>query len=508
MKNNVKVLLVDDDKATRSLIKLMLKDLDYTVVGVAKSGAEAIQKAKKLLVDVVLMDVIMESQYAGIDAALSIRKELDIPVILLTVSSEEETMVKALESDLFGYLVKPVKPETLRASIEVSLLRYRYEKKLHKYQKALQESETLFRGIFSTMQNGFYRISKDNTILLANPAMAKMLGYESEKQLIGKNIYDLGFVDVESRNRFNEVISKNGKVTLLESNWITREGSVINIIESARIVRDDQGEVLYYEGSINDITKLKTLEAQLRHSQKMELIGTLASRVAHGINNHLTSILGYSDLCLMKIPKDDKLHKYVKAIRNNARNATGVVRQLLHFSRKQPSQPRIFNLNSLIASMREMIIQILGKNIHLTVDLSDTESHISADPRLIEQVIMNLIINARDAMPEGGELRFQTRREIIDETSRWKSEIPHGSYIVMEIADTGVGMSPEVRKRIFDPFFTTKDEKIGTGLGLSIVWEIIKDSNGYISVESVEGKGTDFHIFFPIVEKYTRASHE
>ena len=366
-----------------------------------------------------------------------------------------------------------------------------------KAQEALRESEALFRGIFSAMQNGYYRLSKTETILLANPAMAEMLEYASENDLIGKNIYDLGFVDTESRRQIHQEISKKREVTLVESEWTTSTGSVIHVIETIRAVQAN-GKLLYYEGTVQNVTRLKKLEAQLLQTQKLEVIGTLGGRIAHEINNRLTSVLGYADLCLLKIDKDSKLHKYIKSMQDNTRNAAGITRQLLNISKKQPSKPRDFEPDDLIQSLNEILNQALGSTIAVKIKLNSNHATIHADPTLIEQVIMNLILNARDAMPEEGELLIETFIQKVDDQFKLDSAIPHGSYLLLKISDTGTGMAPEVIEKMFEPFFTTKDETIATGLGLPIVQQIVKDNGGYISVNSKEGTGTTFNILFPL----------
>ena len=504
MKKKINVLLVEDDPLTHKQIRYFFDTLPYTLIEVADSGKTGIQKAFTIKPDLILMDVIMETPHAGIDAAKTIKAEIDIPIVFLTASQEDETLIKALQTNPYGYLVKPINRESLQSTIEISLLRHRYEKKLIQYQQALEESEAMFRGIFSAMENGYYRLSKKRKIILVNPAMVTMLGYTSENQLIGKNFTELGCIDTESRNRFFEILRQNGEISLFESVWTTHTDRVINIIENAHTVYDDKGTLLYYEGTIQNITRIKELEIQLRHSQKMEVIGTLSGRIAHEINNRMTTILGYADLCVLRLKPEEKLHKYAKAIQKNARITADVMRQLLNLSRKSKNQPFEFDLNNHLKTREEIIIQILGKNIELKLKLNPQPTNVYADTRQIEHVIINLVINARDSMPEGGKLTIETSHQIIGSDSKWKYEIPLGSYSSLTISDTGTGIPNHVIPNIFDPFFTTKDPSVGTGLGLSIVKDIIQENHGFISVNSKEGKGTTFHLLIPATREISQ----
>ncbi len=264
---------------------------------------------------------------------------------------------------------------------------------------------------------------------------------------------------------------------------------------------DEKGNISFYIAFLIEITERKKLEEEFRQSQKMEAIGRLAGGIAHDFNNLLTVIIGYSELMLAQISKKDPLYNRIQQIDKAGRRAESLTRQLLAFSRKQILQPKVLNLNQMISDMEKMLRRLIGEHIELQTDLSDELGNIKADPGQIEQVIMNLSINARDAMPEGGNLTIST--EIFRHTEEtivpnWE-EMPFGSYIRLNISDTGIGMDEEVKARIFEPFFTTKEKGKGTGLGLSTVYGIIKQSKGFIFVHSEKDRGTTFQIFFPQV---------
>ena len=270
---------------------------------------------------------------------------------------------------------------------------------------------------------------------------------------------------------------------------------------------DEGGEVSHYIAFKIDITARKKLEEEFRQSQKMEAIGRLAGGVAHDFNNLLTVIIGYSELMLAQISEEDPLYARIRQIDKAGRRAESLTRQLLAFSRKQILQPRVINLNQMINDMEKMLRRLIGEHIELLTNLPEELGNLKADPGQIEQVIMNLCINARDAMPEGGELIITTStfEQIEEQAESPSDEVPLGSYIRLDISDTGMGMDESLQARIFEPFFTTKEKGKGTGLGLSTVYGIIKQSNGYIFVRSQKDRGTTFQIFFPQVSEAEEA---
>jgi len=497
MGKDIKILLVDDDPAMQDQISYFFKKLSYTLMGVASSGKEGIQQALKTKPDLILMDVMMETPQAGIDAARVIRSKTDIPVVFLTASKKEKTLIKALKTNPFGYLVKPIKLELLHTTIEITLLRNHYEKELKQYQQALEESEKLFKGIFTEMKNGYYRIDEKGEILLINRAMMSLLEYKSEKEMIGKKFTELGCVEKEVRDVFFKNLKQKGEISTFESKWKTSTNKAINIIENAHAINDDKGQLLYYEGTIQDITHMKELEFKLRHSKQMEVIGTLGSRISHEINSRLTVILGYADLCVLNLEPEEKLYKYSKAIQKNARITADVVRQLLNISRKPGNKFLEFDLNQRIKIWEEVFKQMLGENVVLKLKLHPQHTTVYADQQQIEHAILNLLINARDSMPDGGNLTIKTLPQVVDNDFKWNLDLPHGSYSSIIISDTGAGIQDDMINNIFDPFFTTKDPSVGTGLGLSIVKNIIQENHGFITVSSKVDKGTEFHILLP-----------
>jgi len=505
MKKDINILLVDDDPLIENLIKYLLKDLPYTLQDVASSGKEGIKKALKIKPDIILMDVIMETPHAGIDAARIIKSKMDVPIVFLTASKRENTLVKALKTNPFGYLVKPIQKESFYSTIAVVLARHGYEKKLNQYQDALKESEKLFRGIFSEMKNGWYRLSQKGDIMLVNHALVDLLEYSRDNQLIGKNFVDLGSVDRISRNIFFKILKKKDEISTFESEWRTRTNKIINILENAHAIRDDEGKLLYYEGTVQNITKMKELELKIRHSKQMEVIGKLVGRISHEINSRLSVILGYADLSLLQLKPKDKLYKYAKAIKSNAQLTAEVVHQLLKISRKPASKVIEFDLNQSLKSWKDVFKKVLGDKIVLKLKLNSNSTTIFADPQQIEHVIINLLANARDSMPTGGKITIETIDQNVDENFKWKFKLLPGLYSSITISDTGIGIQNKLLDKIFDPFFTTKDPTVGTGLGLSIVKNIVHENHGHIAVHSENKKGTAFNILLPAAQAVSQS---
>ncbi|HEV3143354.1 MAG TPA: PAS domain S-box protein [Gemmataceae bacterium] len=305
-----------------------------------------------------------------------------------------------------------------------------------------------------------------------------------------------------------EQLSANGHA-VHEYRFRHKDGQYRWIRDEFRLVHDATGKPLEAVGSWSDITARKQLEDQFQQAQKMEAIGSLAAGVAHDFNNLLTVILGFSDFLHQRLRPDDDSRGFVSEIQKAANRASSLTRQLLAFSRRQILQPRVLDLNSIVTDMDKMLRRVIGEDISLATRLEPNLHPVHADPGQIEQVLLNLAVNARDAMPTGGRLKIATNNIGLDESFvRQHVDLRPGAYVMIAMTDTGCGMTPEVKARIFEPFFTTKEVGKGTGLGLATVYGIIKQSGGHIDVSSEPGHGTTFNIYLPRFTDSSRDSAE
>ena len=344
-------------------------------------------------------------------------------------------------------------------------------------------------------------------IIFVNESFINTYGY-SKKELIGQSINKL-HPSTNPRQIFKPIIEKT-----LTENWegelkaARKNGEAFTIYIRTSAVRDEEGAPIVIVSVARDITEKKQLENQLRQSQKMEAIGQLAGGIAHDFNNLLTVIEGYTELLFSNISDNDPAQNFVRQIKKAADRATALTGQLLAFSRRQILQPKTIDMNVLVGEMSILLKRLIGEDIEFTTLLSPDIGSIKADRSHMEQVLMNLAVNARDAMPDGGVLTVETRAVTLDSApyEQHQSGIRKGSYVLLSISDTGVGMDDETRERVFEPFFTTKEKSKGTGLGLATVYGIVKQSGGHILLDSELGKGTTFKIYLPMIK--SKATHK
>ena len=288
--------------------------------------------------------------------------------------------------------------------------------------------------------------------------------------------------------------------TNVEARRRRKDGSLIWVLHNVSLLRDEKGNE-FIEGTVIDITERKRLEEQLRQSQKMEAVGQLAGGVAHDFNNLLTVIKGYCRMILDSPRLEEDIRGYADHVDSAAEKASSLTRHLLAFSRKQVLQPKALDLNALVVDLDKMLHRVIGENIEMRTVAAKGLGTVKADPGQVEQVIMNLVVNARDAMPKGGKITIETANVQLDETyARDHDGVHPGDYVMLAVTDTGIGMDAETQARIFEPFFTTKELGHGTGLGLSTVYGIVKQSGGHIWVYSEPGQGTTFKVYFARVQ--------
>jgi two-component system cell cycle sensor histidine kinase/response regulator CckA len=369
-------------------------------------------------------------------------------------------------------------------------------------EEALRLSEEKFRNIFENAVMGIFQTTPDGKYLSANPAGARMYGYDSPEDMVQSvtDMFHQIYVDPGDRGKLKEILASKGYAERFEAEHYRKDGSKIWTSINARTVSDASGAVLYYETTAEDITERKRLESQLRQSQKMEAIGTLAGGIAHDFNNILTSLLGYASLAQMKMDKTSPLKLYVDQILSASEKATDLVQSLLAFSRKQPVTLAPLNINDVIKTTKKLLERLLTEDIELRTFLTKDDMIVMADKTQVDQILLNLVTNARDAMSKGGTLTIETGIVEMDSGFiRVHGFGKPGSYVQITVSDTGMGMDVATQEKIFDPFFTTKEVGKGTGLGLATVYGIVKQHNGYITVHSEPHQGTAFCIYLPRV---------
>ncbi len=347
----------------------------------------------------------------------------------------------------------------------------------------------------------------DNPIIYASPGFEKLTGYSTEES-IGRNCRFLQGRDTspEAIAELREAIrsARPANVELLN---YRKDGTPIWISLSISPIRNEEGEVTHFVGVQSDITERRLMEQQLRQSQKMEAVGRLAGGIAHDFNNLLTVINGYGEMLLNRLGVNDPVRESVSEMNKAGERAAALTRQLLAFSRKQVLAPSILDLNSVVIDLEKMLRRVIGEDIRLATDLQSPLDAVKVDRGQMEQVLLNLAVNARDAMPRGGQLSLKTRNvELDDAYARDHPYTQPGAYVALVVSDTGHGMTSEVKARIFEPFFTTKGPGMGTGLGLATVYGIVKQSGGYIEVFSEPGSGATFEIYLPRAARAIRSS--
>jgi two-component system cell cycle sensor histidine kinase/response regulator CckA len=498
----VRVLLLEDDEADAALIRRELRRItpapDVRHVTTEAGFSSALGEYDP---QIILSDHNIPSFSGG--AALEVARRLapDIPFILVTGSLDEETAVSYLKNGAADYILKdrlvrlgPAVVEAMERAHQRALLR---------------RQERLLRQIIDANPSLIFVKDWDGRFILVNQAVADIYGSTVEN-LIGKTDADFNTNPDEVAHflRSDREVMTAARPKLIAEEPVTNPGTgetrwFQTIKVPLRLPDDDHPKLL---GVATEISERKRLEEQLLQSQKMEAVGQLAGGVAHDFNNILTAIVGYTDLLAVDFQGNDRSLEDLDEIRKAARRAAALTRQLLAFSRKQVLEPRDIELNGLVQNLDKMLRSLITENIDLRAELSPDIAAVRADPNQIEQVIMNLAINARDAMPKGGTLTIETRNATLDAdyAAQHVSVVP-GEYVMLAVSDTGHGMDDKTKARIFEPFFTTKPEGRGTGLGLSTVYGIVKQSGGNIWLYSEPGKGTTFKVYLPAVDPNTAA---
>jgi len=492
------ILIVEDEAIIATVIAKALNKFEYEVIDILNKGEAAVVTALQKKPDLILMDIRLQGAVDGIAAAELIQEQLDIPIIYLTAYADDPTLERAKKTRPYGYIPKPFQEIELKTTIEMALYK-------HGFELQLKESEAKYRTLFENSLDVIYISDKKGNLVEINPAGLRLFGYSYE-ELVGRKP-DQMYADANDRKHFFSLLRGKKGVKDFEINLKKKDGSVIFGLETANAMLDKDGHMNGFQGIIRDISERKqaeaerkSLEAQLFQAQKMEALGQLAGGVAHDFNNLLTGIRGFAQFAFNETPQDSPTRADLTEVLKLSKRAESLTRQLLTFSRKQTLEHEVLTINQTVKEMMNMLIRLIGKKIELDFVLAPDLGSVDADPGQLEQMLVNLTLNARDAMPGGGKLTVETANVLLDQDyARAHIGVTPGEYIMLAISDTGCGMDDNVCPHIFEPFFTTKPPGKGTGLGLSTVYGIVNQLKGSIGVDSKPGQGTIFRIYLPRV---------
>ena len=511
MNDEIKILIVEDVVADAELIKRELSRAGIRFTARCVDTRDGFATAlRDFAPEIVLSDYNLP-QFSGPDALRMLKHVgCSAPFILVTGSLTEEVAVECMKEGADDYILK-TSLTRLPSAVRGALEKVKTIEEKRNAEAALRKSEEQYRLIAENTSDLICMVNSNGNHTYLSPSYRDVLGYAPES-LLGQNCLALIHPD-DRRKAEAEALrsSSRQKPESIEIRVKHANGDWKQFETLANWTYDSQGQRQYGIFVSRDIAerkraertlheseeKLRQSEDQLRMSQKLEAVGQLAGGVAHDFNNLLTVISGYSELVLGRLDETDDSRPKVEEIKRAAQRASTLTRQLLAFSRKQVLQPKLFDLNHLVSDMSKMLRRLIGENIEMTTVIGEP-TPINADPGQLEQVLMNLVVNARDAMPNGGRLTIETARVDIDEAyASTHLSVQAGPYVMLAVSDTGSGIDAETRKRIFEPFFTTKEQGKGTGLGLSTVYGIVKQSGGHIWLYSELDQGTVFKVYLP-----------
>ena len=512
MTDALRVLMVEDSPTDAKLVVQELQrtgcPVEFERVETAKEMRAALERKEW---DVVTSDWSMPKFTAP--AALAILKEkgLDLPFIIVSGTIGEDKAVEAMRAGAHDYVLKD-KLGRLTPAVEREMRECNERGARRRAEAALRESETRFRRLSESGIIGIVISDMQGNIREANDTYMRMVGYSRDELLRGALRWsDLTPPEFQHlAERAAGQLQASGAATPWETETLRKDGARVPILVGVAIL--EYPNAIAFIADLSDRRKaesgrmraekaLRQTEEQLRHSQKMEAVGRLAGGVAHDFNNILSVILSYADLLLGELKPGEPIREDIVEIRKAGNRAADLTRQLLMFSRQQVVEPRVLDLNSVLAGMEKMLRRLVGEDIELVSIPAASLGKVKVDVGSIEQVIMNLAVNARDAMPVGGQLTIETANTTLDEAyAKDHLGVKPGPHVLLAVSDTGTGMDRATQARIFEPFFTTKEVGKGTGLGLSTVFGIIQQNGGSVWVYSEPGKGTSFKVYLPIVE--------
>jgi len=500
--NPLRLLVVDDEIEHAEMVVAFLRSGEgwpEADMKIATSYDDALDAFAAQPFDVAFFDYWLGAR-DGLSLLRDVRRRgVETPVIVLTSRGAEEVAVEAMKAGAADYLSKSnLSVEALERAIRHALALHAGERQRWHAEAALRASEERFRALVENSSDALLLIDAEGRITYVTPSSERHLGWPL-KQMIGRSIFDFihpddrEMVGVRMAETLNNPLGSVSQVVRFQhadGDWRIMEGVAVNRLDDPSV-----GAIVV---NARDITERRKLEDQLRHAQKMDAVGQLAGGVAHDFNNLLTAILGYCSLILDEVPEGSPMRQDLIEIQSAGERAASLTRQLLAFSRRQMLQPQVVDINTLVRQLEKLLRRLISEDVELVTALASDLRPVRVDPASVEQILVNLAVNARDAMPLGGQLTIETANVEIDEAyTVTHVAMKSGPYVMMAVGDTGVGMDAALRARVFEPFFTTKERGRGSGLGLATVYGMVKQSGGYIWVYSEPGHGTVFKVYLP-----------
>ena len=504
-----RIVVVEDERVVALDIRTHLQRSGYTVPAVYPSGEEAIANIETDAPDLVLLDIRLQGDLDGVETAERIQASYGIPFILLTAYADDQTLERAKTSQPFAYIIKPFDERELRTAIVIALYRHRMEQALAERQELLDTTlRSITDGVVVTDVNGKIEFVND---------VALQLSDETEDAVAGAT-----FGDVFQFEPISHQFAPKGSISRYAC-LLVRKGqdhTPVELMQSERVSPTGVGGYVYVLRDISERLEVERAladrEEQLRRSQKMEAVGRLSGGIAHDFNNLLTVILGYSRLLVETLDEEEALDREdlradVLGIQKAAFRSVSLTRQLLAFSRHQVLSPRTIGINTIVSDVEKMLRRLLNEGVSLHVALEAGDGTVLVDQGQMEQVLMNLVLNARDAVGDraGASIIIRTEEVVTEEDITVHSgTLEPGSWVVLHVQDNGIGIANDDLQQLFEPFFTTKETAQGTGLGLSTVYGIVRQSSGHIDVESQVGRGSNFSVYLPRAAHHQREGLE